>query len=353
MYVLLFPIQYCCIMKTREMSVMGRNKDSDSYIKFIALIDIIIKYSDEKHPLSVKDIQDKIYELKYDFQIDFRTIKNYITYYNDYYEDTMIEMFKKGRNLYFYCINTTLDTMEAKAIVDLVYSSDFFTLKTKENYKKRIQNIFSFHSHAYFHKNLNLHVIKNENDQVFYKELEIITKAIYNQKMICFTYEKPHLNKNIIAKRLELAPIDTIFCNNEYYLLCQGKRNPNECIQFRLDYVKDVELIEDSHVLFDSFQLQSFHEKLKNMTYMYGEGRLEVIEIDFNESVYANIIDKFGKDIQPRQINENTYRVQVKHYINNTFYSWIIGFGGLIQIAGNQDQVKRFKDYLLENFINL
>ena len=92
---LLFPIQYCCIMKTREMSIIGRNKDSDSYIKFIALIDIIIKYSDEKHPLSVKDIQDKIYELKYDFQINFTTIKNYITYYNNYYEDTMIEMFKK------------------------------------------------------------------------------------------------------------------------------------------------------------------------------------------------------------------------------------------------------------------
>ena len=63
--------------------------------------------------------------------------------------------------------------------------------------------------------------------------------------------------------------------------------------------------------------------------YMYSAGELETIELDFHESIYPNIIDKFGKDIHPYQVNENIYRVQVKHIINNTFYSWIIGFGGI------------------------
>ncbi len=63
-----------------------RNKDSDSYIKFIAVIDIIIKYSDERYPLTVKDIQEKLYELDYDFYIDFRLIKKYVNNYNDYYK---------------------------------------------------------------------------------------------------------------------------------------------------------------------------------------------------------------------------------------------------------------------------
>ena len=52
-----------------------RNKDKDQYIKFIAVIDIIMKYSDEKHPLTVKEIQEKIYALDNNFQIDFRAIK--------------------------------------------------------------------------------------------------------------------------------------------------------------------------------------------------------------------------------------------------------------------------------------
>ena len=112
-----------------------RNKDKDQYIKFIAVIDIIMKYSDEKHHMTINDIKEKLYELENDFQIDFRAIKKYVTFYNEYYEDNIIESYKKGRNLYFYFVNRSLDMIEAKAILDLVYSSDFFTLQTKKNYR--------------------------------------------------------------------------------------------------------------------------------------------------------------------------------------------------------------------------
>lgn len=331
---------------------MPRNKNSDSYIKFIAVIDIIMKYSDEKHPMTVKEIQNKLYELDYDFQIDYRLIKKFVKNYNDYYDDTVIQSYKKGRNNYFYYANTSLDIMEAKAIVDLVYSSDFFTLTTKENYKKRIQDMFSIHYHSYFHKNLNLHIVKNENDQVFYNELELIVKAIQEKKRIRFEYQKPVIEENHIHKITELAPIDTVFSNNEYYLLCQGTKDSKECIPYRLDYIKNLEIVEESSVNFNPDELQSFHEKLQNMTYMYGKGQLEFIELEFNSAVYSNIIDKFGKKIHPYKINDNTYRVQVKHYINSTFYSWIIGFGGNIQIAGNEKQITKFKEFLTTHFLS-
>jgi len=121
------------------MGEKKRNKNKNSYTLYIAVIDTIIKYSDDKHPLTVRDIQEKIYQLdsNNDFQLDYRLIKKFVKNYNDYYEDTVIVSYKKGRNNYFYYINTHLDTMEAKAIVDLVYSSDFFTLTAKENYKKK------------------------------------------------------------------------------------------------------------------------------------------------------------------------------------------------------------------------
>ena len=71
------------------------------------------------------------------------------------------------------------------------------------------------------------------------------------------------------------------------------------------------------------------------MTYMYGEGSIEIIELEFKDYVYANIIDKFGKNIKLYKINDDTYKIQIKHLINNTFYSWLIGFGGAIKISGN------------------
>ena len=49
---------------------MNRNKDSDSYIKYISVIDLIIKNSDEKNPITINQIQDLIYDKGYDFKID-------------------------------------------------------------------------------------------------------------------------------------------------------------------------------------------------------------------------------------------------------------------------------------------
>lgn len=82
--------------------------------------------------------------------------------YNNYYEDTIIKTYKEGRNNYFLLWKSKSRLNGSQAIIDLVYSSHFFTLKTKENYKKRMQDLFSIHNQAYFQKRLNLHVVKNE-----------------------------------------------------------------------------------------------------------------------------------------------------------------------------------------------
>ena len=105
-------------------------------------------------------------------------------------------------------------------------------------------------------------------------------------------------------------------------------------------------IVKDSDVKFDDYQLNSFEKKLNNMTYMYGEGKIEVIELEFTPNVYSNMIDKFGKDIHPKKINENLYCVQVRHIINSTFFSWIIGFGGKIKIIGDDKQIDNFKSFL-------
>lgn len=112
---------------------MNRNKDHDSYIKYISVIDLIIKNSDEKNPITINQIQDLIYDKGYDFKIDFRIVKKFVENYNNYYEDTIIKTYKEGRNNYFYYENPNLDLMEAKAIIDLVYSSHFFTLNKYRN----------------------------------------------------------------------------------------------------------------------------------------------------------------------------------------------------------------------------
>ncbi len=80
-----------------------RNKDKDQYLKFIAIIDIIMKNSDENHPLTVNQIKEKFYQQKRNFQIDYRAIKKYIEFYNEYYEDDVIQMYKRKKSVFLFC----------------------------------------------------------------------------------------------------------------------------------------------------------------------------------------------------------------------------------------------------------
>ena len=64
---------------------MNRNKDSDSYIKYISVIDLIIKNSDEKNPITINQIQDLIYDKGYDFKIDPYISRNQARYSENYW----------------------------------------------------------------------------------------------------------------------------------------------------------------------------------------------------------------------------------------------------------------------------
>ena len=155
--------------------------------------------------------------------------------------------------------------------------------------------MFSLHYQGYFHKKLDLHIVKNENPQVFYQELEVITRAIQKKKKIRFCYQKPSLKQQNSGKITELAPIDTVFSNNEYYLLCQGARNSNDCIQYRLDYIKNVEIIEDSSVYFSP--TESYTEFYQSYGRCYRNGQtkkvtaFKLITEDTIESDIYNALD--------------------------------------------------------------
>ena len=71
------------------------------------------------------------------------------------------------------------------------------------------------------------------------------------------------------------------------------------------------------------------------------------MELVFDSLVYSNILDKFGSHIEPEKMANHLYKVKVKTKINNTFYAWIVGFGGKITISDNDIvQKRKFNEYI-------
>ena len=76
---------------------MKRNKDKNSYLKFLAVIDILKTYSNKENPLSIVQIQN--YFKNQDFHLDYRLLDTYIHNYNEYYDDTIIQILWKQKQL--------------------------------------------------------------------------------------------------------------------------------------------------------------------------------------------------------------------------------------------------------------
>lgn len=320
--------------------------------KFFIILKTIFTESSEDNPISVKEIQTILKE-KYDTNIDKRSIDNVIGSFCRIQEDYEIEKIKNKHNqtCYYFSSVPTITFGEAKAIVDMVYSSKFFKEYTKKKFKERMQENFREDEGKKLDKVLYTHLTGNENDESFYNAFEQICNAIFEKKSISFNYSKPlpsgKYKNNLYSN---IWPVDTYSWNNTLYLYCWIPEI-NDVRTFRIDFIKDL-FIGSNFVLTENIK-EKARDLILDSTNGYGpERHAEEITIMFNNNFYPNIIDKFGKNtIKTKYIDDNHSSVTINECpISPQFYAWIVGFSGEVKIIGNEEEIQIFNDFLNKNF---
>ena len=60
------------------------------------------------------------------------------------------------------------------------------------------------------------------------------------------------------------------------------------------------------------------------------------------------MIDRFGKDVAMRKIDENTIQARVNVAVSRQFFGWITGLGNIVKIEAPGRVVEQYRDYLGE-----
>ena len=60
------------------------------------------------------------------------------------------------------------------------------------------------------------------------------------------------------------------------------------------------------------------------------------------------MIDRFGKDVAMRKIDENTIQARVNVAVSRQFFGWITGLGNIVKIEAPEWVVEQYRDYLGE-----
>ena len=272
------------------------------------ILNVLKKYSDEEHKLSVAEIQRKIKEI-YDVEIDPRTIRRNINLlkYKLEYDISTREDNGKG---YYITKNpeTDFEPGEIRAIIDTFGYANYIAPSISDSIIKKCKNMQNIYENEKLRDyKIYANDTKTDNMEVI-KNIEDISEAIKNLSKIEFEYWKYGMTKKIekvIVSTPKVTPYAIIYNRQEFYMI-GIKEGKTEFYNYRLDRIKNLKILEEKRTLKKtSREIQEFAESAVEM---FG-GKKEEIEVECEMFLLDSVLDKFGKKVTIIKLNEDKFKL--------------------------------------------
>jgi predicted DNA-binding transcriptional regulator YafY len=310
--------------------------------KLIRLIEILIKYTDDEHGLTISEIIDKLSE--YGIKAERKSI------YDDFFvlEEMGIPVLKNKAKQTRYSIDFAIfELAELKMLVDAVQSSKFITAKKSRELISRLERFTSI----YKSKELSRQVyvedrIKTVNPASIYT-VDSVHNAINSDKELNFRYFEYNSDKTKHfrhdGKIYSVTPISLVWSEENYYLVAYEQATDN-IKHFRIDKMADVSIFEKKRAhshLIDKFNPSDYSRKVFGM---YG-GREELVVFECRDSLAGVMIDRFGFDPVFHKTDFG-FKFSLRVMVSPTFFAWALGFGDQIKILGPSSVVDELKEMI-------
>ncbi len=306
------------------------------------ILHVLKKYTDEDHAISVAEIQRKIKEI-FDVDIDSRTIRRNITLlkYKLNYDISTRDENKRG----YYITRdpeTDFEAGEIRAIIDTFNYSNFIAPSVAKGIIGKCKNL----QNVYENEKLKDYQIlvpdnKTQNKEVI-KNLEDISEAILNNNKISFEYWKYRLNDKLekqISSSPTVSPYAIVYNKQEFYLICL-KDDKEELSHYRIDKMKNVKVIKKSSVTRKT--KKEVRDFALSAVEMFG-GKTTKITVICNNILLDEVIERFGKDIKIKKVDEDSFKMTVDANIMG-FKFWVMRNMDMVTVVTPTELRKELKE---------
>ena len=291
----------------------------------VYIYEVLKKYSDVNHILSVKDII-KYVEKEYGEKIENRTVRRNIKVLIEKL-NIDISIFKENRKGY-YLQTKDFELSEIQTLIGLIKYSKFIDDDFSKDIVERLKtllnkyelNLINSCDEVIYCKN-----IKTVNKDVL-ANVEVILENINAKNEIEFEYYLYGIDKKLHKVRNEVVSPFAILCENEFlYLVCYSEKYDGYGY-YRLDKIKNIKSNNQSVKKCDS----SIKEFVESSVYMYG-GKKEKVELKCSMYILDYVIEKFGKDIQIQAIDRNYFKATLNVYTKG-LEMWILQYIKYVEV---------------------
>lgn len=318
-------------------------KSEKQRLKLLYIARLLTEQTDDTHIVTTQEIIT--YLKANDITAERKTIYTDIEQLIDFGMD-IIKV--KGRPSGYYLADRQFELAELKLLVDAVQASKFITQKKSRALIQKLETLCSKAQAKQLHRQV---VVTNRtkavNESIYYN-IDMIYNAIAENSKIRFQYFAWTVDKEMELRRdgafYEVSPWQLSWDDENYYLIACDDRS-GEIRHYRVDKMLHPALLpvpREGKEAFEHFDIAGYSKKMFGMF----AGEEETITLRCADSLTGVIIDRFGKEVSMRRLDDTFIRVRVNVAVSRQFFGWITGLGTAVQIEAPSHVAAAYKDYL-------
>lgn len=318
-------------------------KSEGQKLRILYILDYLKENSDISHPVSTQKLIDMLAEEG--IKAERKTIYDDVARLNDYGFDINQNQSRLGGG--YYMASRKFEVAELKLLVDAVQSSRFITLKKSRELIDKLEKEVSKFERSKLKRQIHVaERVKTDNEKIYYN-VDGIHEGIQTNHKISFMYMDWNIYKQLVPRETEkrvVSPWALIWKDDNYYLAALDN-NDGIMKHFRVDKMKNVDVLEEKCEGLDSFDKVDLAQYSNRTFGMYG-GREEGITLEFPERMVGLMIDRFGKDISIRRAENGKLLGRVNLKVSGQFFGWLAGIGSEVRISSPETVKEEYREWL-------
>lgn len=312
-------------------------------LKLLYILKFLEMYSDEDNPLSADSLRELLAEVE--INCEKKSIYSDVQTIREFGVDIITT---KTPTSGYYIGNRQFQLPEVKLLADAIQSANFITQKKTDELMEKICTLCSEPQAKYVQNQaLNCNNFKCINEEIYYT-IDVINKAIMQNKQVKFTYYKKILSSNgsgvdFIEREHTVNPYAAIWDNSYYYLVSNNPKYDN-LMHTRIDRMKKVSIVDApirdfKEVSGDFEDIKSYKAKVFNMY----SGELMQTKIRFDPEILEQILDRFGNEAKITNKKDKRLIITTNCAISDGLVSWIMRFGNKAEIIEPNELIEMVK----------
>ena len=119
-----------------------------------------------------------------------------------------------------------------------------------------------------------------------------------------------------------------------------------QVINFRVDRIASKPEILDKDIISmpDDFDIENY---TKEVFFMFS-GEKVLVDLRCDNSLMKTMVDRFGEDVTTLAYDMTSFRVQTEVSASPTFFGWVFGFNGKVQILAPESVKEQYRQMIAQ-----